>query len=410
MVIHAWWKPNFTSPEKISYADATARVREQFLKNVQLHLRSDVPLGAALSGGIDSSSVVCAMRHIEPDADIHTFSYIARGYRASEEKWVDMVNSHTNAIEHKVVASNVELARDLDKMIIAQGEPFGSTSIYAQYRVFQLAKENGITVTLDGQGADELLAGYFGYPGSRLLSLIEEEGFLSAHRFASNWKQYPGRSYKNAVMLLVQKVISDSMNEKARKLMGRDSHPAWLDVNLMKESNVNLKEVRQFVSPTDYKGRRVIESLVDSLTRRGLIGLLRHGDRNSMAFSIESRVPFLTLPMANLLLSLPENFLISNQGQTKQIFRDALKGIVPEEILFRKDKIGFETPEIEWLLSMPDTLREWIGECDTIPFINRDELLKEFDLVITGKKKFTPNVWRWINYVRWYNISGITNN
>jgi asparagine synthase (glutamine-hydrolysing) len=144
-----------------------------FLHNIRMHLRSDVPLGAALSGGIDSSAVVCAMRHVASDMPIHTFSFIADGSDVNEEHWVDRINAHVGAIPHKVRVSSLELVRDLDEMIRSQGEPFGGTSIYAQYRVYQLAREHGISVTLDGQGADEMLAGYIGYPGQRLRSLLE---------------------------------------------------------------------------------------------------------------------------------------------------------------------------------------------------------------------------------------------
>ena len=95
---------------------------------------------------------------------IYTFSFIAPGSIVDEERWVDLVNDHVGAIPQKTMISPEELGEDLDEMILGQGEPFGSTSIYAQYRVFQMARKAGITVTLDGQGADELLAGYNGYP------------------------------------------------------------------------------------------------------------------------------------------------------------------------------------------------------------------------------------------------------
>src|SRR5690606_28349805 len=141
-----WWAPRIVERTDLSFASATELVREQFLQNIRLHLRSDVPLGAALSGGIDSSAVVCAMRHVEPDLPIHTFSYIAAGSEMSEEVWVDRINAHVGAVPHKISVGSDELVRDLDSMILAQGEPFGSTSIYAQYRVFQLARESGVTV------------------------------------------------------------------------------------------------------------------------------------------------------------------------------------------------------------------------------------------------------------------------
>jgi asparagine synthase (glutamine-hydrolysing) len=396
-----WWRAPTQQTSNLSFGGAVEAVREAFLHNIRLHLRSDVPLGAALSGGIDSSAVVCAMRHVEPDLAINTFSYIAEGSDVSEEKWVDLVNRTTGATPHKVRASASDLARDLDAVVAAQGEPFGSTSIYAQYRVFKLARENGVTVTLDGQGADELLAGYSGYPGQRMLSLLEEGRYSALHGFARRWSQWPGRAYRDAWMYLGRSAFPDGLYAPVRKALGRDFRPDWLRTDMLRDAGVTFSEVRPVLAPSN-QGRRVVEQLAYSLQTRGLPHLLRHGDRNAMAFSIESRVPFLTLPMAQLLLSLPENYLISDAGETKHVFRAAMRGIVPDEILDRRDKIGFATPERDWFMSIAPMTREWLQDAEAVPFLDRDALLAAFDSVIAGRTRFTWQVWRWVNYVRWY--------
>ncbi|MFC5695805.1 asparagine synthase (glutamine-hydrolyzing) [Pseudomonas sp. GCM10022186] len=398
-----WWRPSPVQTSSLTFAQATEAVREQFLDNVRLHLRSDVPLGAALSGGIDSSAVVCAMRHVDPESPIHTFSFIADGSPLSEEYWVDQINAHVGATPHKFVATGGELIRDLDDMIRVQGEPFGSTSIYAQYRVFQKAKESGITVTLDGQGADELLAGYTGYPGLRLLSLLEGGQFGEAMRFARKWSQWPGRQQRHAWMHLMQLVMPDSVYDVAKGSIGKSNAPGWLNVDVLRESGVNLREARHGIRP-DGRGRRVIERLLSSLRHRGLPELLRHADRNSMRFSVESRVPFLTLPMAELLLGLPEHYLISPAGETKSVFRAAMRGIVPDHVLDRKDKIGFATPEKEWLTSVAPTIREWLRSSAEIPFLQHVRLLEGFDEMMAGRRPFSWQVWRWINYCKWYEM------
>ncbi|RFC66757.1 MULTISPECIES: asparagine synthase (glutamine-hydrolyzing) [Mesorhizobium] len=398
-----WWRAPVPKAVDLSFNDAVEAVRERFLHNIRLHLRSDVPLGAALSGGVDSSAVVCAIRHVEPKASLHTFSYIAEGNELSEEKWVDLINEVTGAVPHKVRASAQDLARDIDAVVTAQGEPFGSTSIYAQYRVFKLAKENGIKVTLDGQGADELLAGYSGYPGQRLLSLMENGQYTSMHRFVKNWADWPGRSYKEAWMLLGRATFPDAVYLRARKALGRDAQPAWLKTDVLRDAGVVFRENRISLDPAN-KGRRVIEQLAHALQQRGLPHLLRHGDRNAMAFSIESRVPFLTIPMAELLLSLPENYLISDTGETKHVFRAAMRGIVPDAVLDRRDKIGFATPEKSWFLSIAPLIRTWLEDADNVPFIDRAAMLAAFDRVIGGKVPFNWQVWRWVNYVRWYSM------
>lgn len=396
-----WWVPNITERPGWKFDDAVEQVREQFLQNIRLHLRSDVPLGAALSGGIDSSAVVCAMRHVEPELPIHTFSYIAAGSDVNEEHWVDRVNAHVGAIPHKVTATGAELARDLDDMIRAQGEPFGSTSIYAQYRVFQLARESGITVTLDGQGADEMLAGYIGYPGPRLRSLLETGQVASAWQFLNQWAQWPGRGRVLALKYLASELTDGSLYGALRKLDGKPTTPHWINPVPLREQGVRLQKPRiraEFLA----KGRRVMDELALSLSRRGIASLLRHGDRNSMRFSIESRVPFLTTDMMELLLSMPESYLISLEGETKHVFRAAMRGIVPDDVLNRKDKIGFSTPEQEWLLSMTQSARNLLRIDLELPFFNQKIVMANFEKMISGEIPFSWQIWRWINFSLWY--------
>lgn len=401
-----WWQPVIDTNENISFDEAVSQLRTLFLDSVRLHLRSDVPLGVALSGGIDSSAVVSAVRYLEPGLPIKTFSYIASDSRISEEQWVDLLNEKMGATAHKVIANQDEMREDLDAMLLMQGEPFGGTSIYAQYRVFKLAKESGVTVTLDGQGADELLAGYSGYPGHRLLSIIETQGWLAAHHYAKRWAQSPGRSYSLAWQYLGRIKLPDLLYAYARKKMGRDFEPSWLNVDYLKQQGVDLKEVRELLKKEN-RGDRVKEALANALIGRGLPSLLRHGDRNSMAFSIESRVPFLTLPLAEFLLSLPEEYLVSDDGVTKHVFREAMRGIVPDSHLDRKDKIGFATPESTWLLSMIDVIKNWIDAAPDLPFLNRTVLLKELAEIAEGRRKLDGRVWRWVNYLRWCTLMDI---
>ncbi|WP_089956455.1 asparagine synthase (glutamine-hydrolyzing) [Limnohabitans sp. 2KL-3] len=396
-----WWYPNTQEAMGWKFADAVEQVREQFLHNVRLHLRSDVPLGAALSGGIDSSAVVCAMRHLEPDLPIHTFSFIAEDTQLNEEKWVDRVNRHVGAISHKVRVSSQDLMRDLDDMILTQGEPFGSTSIYAQYRVYQMAREHGVTVTLDGQGADEMLAGYDGYPGQRLRSLVETSQYANLFQFWNNWAEWPGRSHLIGLKYFASEMSDGNFYKLLRKLDGRKTVPTWINPEVLMEQGVSLIKPR--LRPEgNIKGRRVIDELGLSLSKRGIASLLRHGDRNSMRFSVESRVPFLTIDFVKLLLSMPENFLISHEGQTKHVFRSAMSGIVPEDVLKRKDKIGFATSEYGLMKLMADQLKVVINTNLELPFINKKELIKEFDNKIFGHKNYSPQVWRWMNFALWH--------
>ena len=341
------------------------------------------------------------MRHLEPDAPIHTFSFIASGSSVSEEQWVDSMNSHVGAISHKVSIAPAELAADLDDMIATQGEPFGSTSIYAQYRVFKLAREHGITVTLDGQGADELCGGYVGYPGPRIRSLLDEGRWLDAAAFLLRWKEWPGRAGLDGLKAAVAEFTNDAAYQALRRLNGAKACPSWLDGNLLADAGVALRFPRE-LPPQTGPGRRLVAELARSLHGVGLPALLRHGDRNSMRFSVESRVPFLTTTLADFMLTLPEEYLVSPLGETKHLLRKAMRGLVPDEILDRRDKIGFATPEQAWLMQMAPQVREWLRYPLGLPFFRQDEVLKAFDEVVAGRRPFSWQVWRWINFTRWY--------
>lgn len=395
-----WWNPSFQEDKSLTFEDAVSMVRSQFLENVRLHLRSDVPLGAALSGGIDSSAIVAAIRYLEPDYPIHTFSYVAANTPNSEAIWVDMVNKEINAIAHPLVLDEKDMLNDLDDLIRVQGEPFGSSSIFAQYRLFKKVREAGITVTLDGQGADELLAGYNGYPGQRLRSLIERGEIFRAFRFAGEWSKWPNRNYRNAWMHWGSFYLPENFHREMGRWVGKNAMPNWINGALLKEKGVRCSPER-FMTSNEGKGRRVVETLSGALLGNGLQALLRHGDRNSMRFSIESRVPFLTLPMASLLLSLPEHFLISDKGETKHIFREAMKGIVPEAILTRRDKIGFSTPEEDWLRKASPMIRKVLLESGKNPFINTNKMVKTFDEAMQNKGAFGWQIWRFLNFTRW---------
>jgi asparagine synthase (glutamine-hydrolysing) len=186
-----------------------------------------------------------------------------------------------------------------------------------------------------------------------------------------------------------------------RRMHGRNPVPPWMQAGPLQEAKVRLQAPRQ--RPEGHAaGRRVMAELSMALSRRGLAGLLRHGDRNSMRFSVESRVPFLTTDMVDLLLSMPEHYLISGHGETKHVFRAALRGIAPDDVLDRRDKIGFETPEKAWLLGMAPTVTEWVRADLNLPFFDQTKVIQEFERIVAGKKQFSWQVWRWVNFCRWF--------
>ena len=391
-----WWTPKADYERQISFDSAVKLVRERFMDSMKLHCTANEAVGVSLSGGVDSSAVLCALRYLKPETPFHTFSFIAGEPERSEERWIDFVNARTSSISHKVRITPDELMDDLDDLIKTQFEPFGSTSIYAQYCVFKLANNDGIKVLLNGQGADGLLAGQNGHPGVRMLSLLEKKQFRSAFAFAGKWADWPGRSYKQGWMYLGKEILPDTLFKPARKLLGRNFEPDWLNMVLFRNAGVIPKENRP-VREKACRGRRLVEKLTRSLHNRGLQHLLRHGDRNSVRFSVEDRPVFLTTGLAELLYSLSESYLVSNNGQTKYVFREAMRGIVPDEILDRKDKIGFETPETGW--------KEFLaGKIDINLKRNSAELITGTEFKRKSENFSSAQLWRILNYLEWMKL------
>ena len=399
-----YWSLPAVRDIELPFDAAAEQLRELFVDSIRLHLRSDVPIGTALSGGIDSSAVVAAGRWVGgSDVDIRTFSYIADDPALSEEKWVDLQADAAGAKGKKVCPPVGDLVRDLDRLIRVQDEPFGSTSIYAQYRVFSLAADAGIKVMLDGQGADEMLAGYPPYVPARVASMLRSGQVASGLALARASSRNPGAASAATIAGKgMMSMLPAAAARAARRRFGTaDGADEWIDAQWFRERGV------------DAVAHRADHSLGDALLRDfgrdSLPGLLRYEDRNSMAFSIESRVPFLTPAISDFVFRLPEQHLIGADGTSKSVFRAAMRGLVPDAILDRKDKIGFATPERQWF----QALRPWIGDVLTaadpagVPVLKLDAVRSELDEVLDGRHAFGWHIWRWINLIRWtelYNV------
>ena len=398
----SWWNPSIDRVANISFAEAADNVRDLFLESIRLHMRSDVPLGCALSGGIDSSSIACAIRYLYPNKNINTFSYLADTAQLNEKKWIDLVCNHINATPHFIKPNAGDIIYDLDYLIRCQGEPFGSTSIYAQYLLFKKVKEVGVVTTLDGQGADEILGGYLGYPAQKLQSLILNKKYNSIIPFLKGWSEQTGLKKRVALQYYINYVTNPSLNSKLRRLTEYSNYLPWLNYS---EFDV-VHEKEQHAKVLSEQRRPLVSSLRSALRgATGLTHLLRHADRNSMASSIESRVPFLDTQFTEYMLSLPEEYLVSDRGVSKYIFRIAMKGIVPPEILNRKDKIGFETPQNKFLDELMGEENDILEIAREIRFIDTDEVKKSFTKAVNLSNKRSNRQWRLINFIKWYQHS-----
>jgi asparagine synthase (glutamine-hydrolysing) len=401
-----YWRPGNDAVLDISFDEAAQHVRKLFLNSVELHLRSDVRLGTALSGGIDSSSIVMAVRHLHPEADLHVFSYIAEEERISEERWVDIIAAASGAHLHKVRVGADELAADFEAMMHFHDEPAGGTSLYASYSVFRAARAAGITVMLDGQGADEILGGYTHYVGAKLASLLRQHRWADATHLLNACRQREQLGMYRALAFCADFMIPPAFQSVLRRFAGRELFPSWLNRDWFGQHQVGA----QFMNYTGASD--VLRCSLARSVRETLPALLRYEDRNSMAFSVESRVPFLVPDLVEFLGQLPEDYLISRDGTSKAVFREAMRGIVPQVTLERRDKIGYATPEKRWLKLLDNWVCKALSSevAHSIPCLALGEAQREWSSVREGRARFDSRIWRWLDLIRWTGELGIVYN
>ena len=367
--------------------------REMFASAVGLRLRSDVPVGVCLSGGLDSSSIVSVLLKDFGKKDLNTFSAIyGSGRKGDESSFIDLYRAQmqnmyfTQPDEHSLLA-------DLDDLTRAQYEPVPSTSTYAQYRVMKLAKDH-VVVTLDGQGADEALAGYHYFFGFHFKNLLRS-GRIGA--LASEMGHYYGKhrslyGIKSLVFFLLPAFLRSQV---------RVMEKGYLDNDFFQAHNTG----DNLIAGELYGSGSLQEALINHFEYK-LEHLLKWEDRNSMWFSLEARVPFLDYRLVERTLSLPEDMII-RKGMTKHILREAMKGTLPEQIRMRRDKVGFETPEAEWFRT--PVFQNYIKNLiSSEPFISRGIMdIKKVQLLYNNhlerKANHSREIWKWIHLEKWYN-------
>jgi asparagine synthase (glutamine-hydrolysing) len=348
--VRRYWSLDGVAPFAGTRAEAVQSFRDLFLDAVRIQLRSDVPVGTALSGGLDSSSVVAGVALADgAPAARHTFTAVFPGTGVDESRYAQAVAARHGAAWHSVEPSAEELLADLDALVLAQDEPFPSSSSYAQWRVMRLAHGHGVTVLLDGQGGDELLAGYDGFRPYAIADALRG-GRLSAARELRS----ASLAARTAAALLPPP-LSDPLRRRAR------ARAAFVARDLHARHARALGELER------------TEQTLDGVLRRSLLVttlpvLLRSEDRNSMAHSREARVPFLDVRLVELAASLPPELKLEG-GTTKVVLREALGDLLPPEVLARRDKLGFATPEAVWLRRLGgalvgDVLRSGDGVVD----------------------------------------------
>ena len=338
-----YWKIDTNKQVKISEEEAKKKFRELFFQSVERRLRSDVPIGSSLSGGVDSSSIVCAIGKLNGENPFpqNTFSARFNEPDFDEGKFIDKVAAQTPLNKHEVWVNEEVLFTDLQNVIYHIEEPLSNSSPLAQWKVMQLAKEKNVIVLLDGQGADETLAGYLHFfkPYFAELFLKDKKNYheqllqykkLRGIDFDADGKFENGIKYKKFFSVL----------GKTWRKISTPSYLSFLNEDFIRENKNENPPFKVFTKLND--------SLKFFSTEFGLEKLLTYADRNSMAFSREIRLPFLSHELVEFIFSLPIEMKIIN-GWTKFILRKSMEEIIPETIAWRIDKLGYQPPINSWL-------------------------------------------------------------
>ena len=371
--------------KNISEQNAIEKLQHLFSESIRKRLRSNVAIGTSLSGGLDSSSIVafCSRQ----TADQYTHKCFTASFKSSEKdelRYAQAVATQFGLKHHVVEISENETVHLMNAVMHHQDEPFTSASVLAQYKVFELAKQNGVNVLLDGQGADETLAGYHKYYKwfwrqlyrSKQLSKSNELSFAKALGVQENF------GLKNKIAALYPDFTAGLLQtRKAKKAL---HHPGF-----NRDFAFSNKQNFYYTTPLqhDLNGALYFNSFVN-----GLEELLRFADRNSMAHAIEVRLPFLNHELVEFLFSLPSHFKIHN-GWTKWLLRKSVDALLPEEITWRKDKLGFEPPQKKWMgnKNVQEAIEEAKKKLVAHQILNPSVLTKK----IKPHDSYAVNNWDW---------------
>jgi len=381
------------SENKFSTINPAESFENALSESVRLHSISDVQIGACLSGGLDSSTLIRLLSEQLNQSNIKTFTSSFDNPIFDESNYAkEVVDSQKNVNGHHTFPSAKGLWESFDDLTWHQDLPIHSSSMYAQWEVMKLASKENIKVLINGQGADEILGGYYNFAGIYLLALGKKLQLIKFLRQRNLLKQNFTPNIDNALLRAIYYHLPNRFQGKFRS-------PQKISYQCLSTS---AKSIAQTIpdlnrSDTNYTGLSI-----KSITY-GLQDLLRYEDRSSMAYSIESRVPFLDHKLVETCLALPIDQKINN-GWTKSILRKINVNKLPSRIIWRKDKMGFLTPQQEWKNDLKTELDQYLNNCNIPEILDKQALLNFTDIDFNGDSSKLTEYWRMISVVKWFNI------
>jgi asparagine synthase (glutamine-hydrolysing) len=412
--VRRWYQILEPGTLAIDEREAAERFAALLAQSVHLHLRSDVPVGTCLSGGLDSSSIVCLMaRELAAEgngARINTVSACYAEKAVDERPFMEAVVRDAQCLPQWCYPRVDDAFAQAERITWHQDEPYGSTSIFAQWSVFATAREAGIKVMLDGQGADEQLAGYHGGFPYYYWSLIRRRRFAALTRAMIERHRWHGTSLADEAKTFLLPLLPPRLAQRLRRERQVLLQHNWLDGDALRPhlGRSAFETARESIGLPPI---RDIGALCVAMTQSSNLTMLLHWeDRNSMAHSIEARVPFLDHRLVELSIALGEHHKMVG-GDTKRVLRRAMAGILPESVRRRRDKLGFATPEEIWFRG---PLREAVlgGIEQTLAWfpglLNAAGVRGHAADMLDGRRSLDFSLWRIVNLGIWGRLFGVS--
>ena len=376
-----------------SFDQHVEKTKSLFTEAVKLRLRADVDVGACLSGGIDSSAISVKMNELLKGKNpFHLFTATFPNEKnIDESNWAKQIADTTNSVWHTCSPDSTGLFKELNNLVYSQDIPLWSSSTYAQFKVMELCRQHNIKVILDGQGGDELFAGYLPYFANYWNELKSNKGLLSVINL---FKHSGGIS--NQLLFW----IKENAKQYKPSVLGKIYH----------QKNSNKRFLSAELVNGSHKNNRTAESILNKALEKEFINsrlklYLKCEDRCSMWHSVESRTPFADdINLIENTFSIPGSYKMHG-NITKKILREATKDILPSSIYNRNDKMGYVTPNNKWLYGNINLVKQIISESDG-RYINKNILLNELDSLLQSPTEKTI-VFKALTFLIWRKVFGI---
>ncbi len=388
-------------PEKISEKDAVIRFRKLFNESIKIRMRSDVLVGSCLSGGIDSSAIVSIVKANNlSNSNFSTVTSCFEDKRFDEQKFSDLVSKSTGYKSLKVFPNLGDLynKNHFDKITFHQDQPIYSGSCYSEYNVFKKASQNGLTVMLDGQGSDEYLYGYPEFYNLKVKKLLYSLKLLKVFSLLKKKALHKNHSLTKEVISIFKSIFLYPSIINFKLLIGNNSY-SWLNKDWQKIADSKL---------ISYNSKNLRDLSIEEVQFSSIPYQLHSEDRNSMMFSIESRLPFLCPKLVEFSIGLDDSLKLSN-AYTKSILRKAVPEL-PNAIKYRKDKMGFVSPDSDWMKENKISVIEEMEFFSKSYNITSENLIQDFINFCDGKQSYNPVFFRVISLSRFCRVFKINVN